>query len=213
LRVLFEDDYLAVIHKPAGILVSGNRFKTIGNALAQNLERSSLLDAIEPQPAHRLDYATTGMLLVGKTAGSLRALNTLFEVKKIDKTYLAITIGRMSGNGQITSEIDGKPATSHYELLDTVASDRFTHLNLVLIRPKTGRRHQIRKHLSEFGNPILGDKDYGLEPLILKGKGMYLHAVSLQFNHPNTGKSIHLQTEFPKRFRKIFNSFNETSIL
>ena len=78
LSVLFEDDHLALIHKPAGILVSGNSFKTIANALAQNIKRSNLADATIPQPVHRLDYATTGILLVGKTSTSIRTLNKMF---------------------------------------------------------------------------------------------------------------------------------------
>ena len=66
LEVVFEDDYLAIINKPAGILVSGNKFKTIDNALQQNLQKSAQLDAVRPRPTHRLDYPTTGLLLVGK---------------------------------------------------------------------------------------------------------------------------------------------------
>ena len=81
LKVFFEDDYMAVIHKPAGILVSGNSFKTIANALPQNIQPSKLPDATTPQPVHRLDYATTGILLVGKTSSSIRALNKMFEDK------------------------------------------------------------------------------------------------------------------------------------
>ena len=109
LKVLFEDDHLALIHKPAGILVSGNSFKTIANALAQNIEPSNLPDATKPQPVHRLDYATTGVLLVGKTSSSIRALNKMFEDKKMMKTYYAVTIGEMKDEGIITTEIDSCP--------------------------------------------------------------------------------------------------------
>jgi 23S rRNA pseudouridine1911/1915/1917 synthase len=95
LEVLFEDDYLAVIYKPAGILVSGNSFSTIDNALAQNLKKSNQIDAVRPRPVHRLDYPTSGLLLIGKTTSSIIALNKLFENKEIQKTYHAITIGKM----------------------------------------------------------------------------------------------------------------------
>ena len=122
LNVLFEDDYLAIIHKPAGILVSGNSFKTIANALIQNLKPSSLEDRTTPQPVHRLDYPTTGLLLIGKTNSSIRALNKLFENKKIKKTYYAITIGTMQPKGEITSSIDNKPSRSLYKLKANVAS-------------------------------------------------------------------------------------------
>jgi len=75
---------------------------------------------------------------------------------------------------------------------------------LVQLEPQTGRRHQLRKHLSNIGNPILGDSVYGIENLILKGKGLYLHAYSLKFIHPFTNKEVYLKDDFPKRFRKIF---------
>ena len=92
LSVIFEDDYLAVIEKPPGILVNGNTFKTIDNALEQNINKSNQCDAVKPRPIHRLDYPTTGLLLIGKTSSSIQLLNQLFEHKKIKKNYHAITI-------------------------------------------------------------------------------------------------------------------------
>lgn len=209
LKVLFEDEHLAVIHKPAGILVSGNTFKTIGNALPQNLQPSSLPDATKPQPVHRLDYATTGILLVGKTSSSIRSLNKLFVDKKVTKTYYAVTIGALKDQGRITFPVDGKASRSTYALCRSVASKRFTTLNLVKLNPQTGRRHQLRKHLSGIDSPILGDKEYGIEPFILKGKGLYLHAYSLQFVHPFTGKEVVFTAELPQKFRKIFPALSE----
>ena len=204
LEVLFEDEYLAIIHKPAGILVSGNSFKTIANALPQNIKRSQLPGACRPQPVHRLDYATTGILLVGKTSSSIRLLNKLFENKEIDKSYYAISIGEMDKVGKITSEVDGKKSHSNYRVCESVTSIRFGKLNLVQLEPETGRRHQLRKHLSSIGNPILGDKEYGIENLILNGKGLYLHAYSLKFRHPLTNEELHLKDELPQMFKKIF---------
>ncbi|WP_416236535.1 RluA family pseudouridine synthase [Xanthomarina sp. F1114] len=205
LNILFEDEYLAAIHKPAGILVSGNSFKTIANALNQNLKRSNLPESAVPQPVHRLDFATTGILLVGKTSSSIRALNKLFENKEVVKTYYAVTIGNMKNLGNITSEIDGKESHTNYTVFETVPSERFGRLNLVQLEPLTGRRHQLRKHLSSIGNPILGDKDYGIENLILNGKGLYLHAYSLKFTHPFTKEEIYLKDDFTERFKKIFS--------
>nr|WP_245224718.1 RluA family pseudouridine synthase [Pseudozobellia sp. WGM2] len=204
LQVLFEDEHLTAIHKPAGILVSGNSFKTIAHALPQNLQPSNLPDATIPQPVHRLDYATTGILLIGKTSSSIRALNRLFEAKAIEKTYFAVTIGEMQHNGQVTSDIDGKPSHSNYTVVDSVPSERFDRLNLVKLDPRTGRRHQLRKHLSTIGNPILGDKTYGQEDLILMGKGLYLHAFSIKFTHPFTHKEVYLKDKLPERFQKLF---------
>lgn len=207
IKVLYEDEHLAVIHKPAGILVSGNGFKTILNALPQNLQQSQLSDATVPQTIHRLDYATTGVLLVGKTNSSIRALNRLFQEKQIEKTYYAIAIGSMGPMGSICYNIDMKPAQTDFKVIKKVPSERFGYLSLVRLKPHTGRRHQIRKHLARIGNPILGDKDYGKEGLILNGKGLYLHAYSLGFEHPETKEQITVKSELPEKFGKIFPDF------
>lgn len=204
LEVVYEDDYLAIINKPAGILTSGNAFKTVANGLQQNLTKSEQADAVHPQPVHRLDYPTTGLLLVGKTTASILALNKLFENKKIAKTYLAVTIGTMQENGSIAIKVDGKDALSFYETLKTVPSKRFGFLNLVQLSPKTGRRHQLRKHLAAMGNPVLGDAVYGIEGLVLKGKGMYLHAFSLEFTHPFTKEKLRLEKKTTGKFDKLF---------
>lgn len=208
LEVLFEDDHLAMIHKPAGVLVSGNGFITVANALEQNLKASPLDDATLPQPVHRLDFATTGVLLVGKTSSAIRELNRLFEDKKIKKTYYAVAIGEMESGGRIISAIEGKKCESEYHVQQSVPSKRFGTLNLVKLHPHTGRRHQLRIHLSGIGKPILGDRDYGIEGLILKGKGMYLHAHSLEFVHPFTEENVRLEDPLPEKFGKLFVGFD-----
>lgn len=205
LEVLFEDDYFAIIYKPAGILVSGNKFVTIANGLAQNLKKSKEADAVKPQPIHRLDYPTSGVLLVGKTSAAITKLGELFKNKEIKKTYHAITIGKMNVNGIINFPIDQKKAHTDFEVLKSVPSERFEYLNLVQLHPKTGRKHQIRKHVFAIKNPILGDKEYYLETKILKGKGLFLHASSLDFIHPFTENKIVISKELPKKFTTIFS--------
>ena len=106
LEVLYEDDFLAVIYKPSGVQVSGNSFATIDNALTQNLRPSSQKDAVKPRPVHRLDYPTSGLLLIGKTSESIQRLSKLFEKKTIQKTYHAITMGQMESQGEISIPID-----------------------------------------------------------------------------------------------------------
>lgn len=205
LEVCYEDDYLAIINKPAGILVSGNKQKTITNALPYNFNKSYQTDALtNPLPVHRLDFPTTGLLLIAKTNTSLIALNSMFEDKSIQKIYYAITIGVMQPEGIIDTEIDGKAAITSYEVIETQVSVRFNKLNLVRLFPKTGRRHQLRIHLSELGNPILGDAVYGKEGLILKGKGLYLHASCLSLQHPITKEVLNVEAKLPSKFDKIF---------
>jgi len=208
LNILFEDEHMAAILKPSGISVSGNSYRTIANALPENLQNSEQADAVTPQPVHRLDFATTGILLVGKTAESIRRLNKLFENKEIEKTYYAVTIGAMVAQGTLKEPIGGKEAITNFTREHSVESDRFQQLNLVKLKPETGRRHQLRIHLAGIGNPILGDKDYSPDPLILKGKGMYLHAYSIVFVHPFTGKSHTITASLPERFTKIFGKVN-----
>ena len=204
LEVVYEDEYLAIINKPAGILVSGNTFKTLDNALTQNLKPSPQPDAIQPRPAHRLDFPTTGLLIIGKTSASILALNKSFENKRIEKEYFAVTIGKMAKTGKIIFPIDEKEAVSNFEVVESLSSKRFEYLNLVRLSPKTGRRHQLRKHLFTMGNPILGDATYYKEGLLLKGKGLYLHAFSLKFVHPITNEIMYFEKELPLKFQKIF---------
>ncbi|WP_166381666.1 RluA family pseudouridine synthase [Polaribacter sp. 11A2H] len=208
IEVLFEDETLAIVYKPAGILVSGNKFVTIANGLAQNLKKSTLADAVKPQPIHRLDYPTSGLLLVGKTSTAINVLGKLFKEKEIQKTYFAVTIGKMNSEGTIKLPIDEKESETAFEVLQSVISERFEHLNLVKLSPKTGRKHQLRKHLFSLGNPILGDKEYFLEGKVLNGKGLYLHAATLDFIHPFTKTPISISKELPKKFNKIFNELS-----
>jgi 23S rRNA pseudouridine1911/1915/1917 synthase len=207
LEVLFEDDYLAIIYKPAGILVSGNKFVTIANGLTQNLQKSNQLDAVKPQPIHRLDYATSGVLLIGKTSSSIQKLGELFKKNEIDKKYYAITIGKICIGGKINLDIDCKNASTNFSVLKSVTSKRFDYLNLVELNPKTGRKHQLRVHLSSIGHQILGDKLYGIESLKLKGKGLYLHSFRITFTHPFTKAEVSVSREIPEKFKKIFPNF------
>lgn len=203
--ILFEDDFLAVVNKPAGIEVSGTRKKTLENALSFNLKQSEQQDSLQyPQAIHRLDYPTTGALLIGKTRNAVSSLNELFSNFEIDKRYLAVTTGTMPNSGFIESEIDSKSSKTEYNVLQSVHSERFGALNLVAVKLHSGRRHQIRIHFSQLGNPILGDQDYGTEGLILKGKGLYLHSMSLGFVHPFTHEQLTVEAPIPKKFSKLF---------
>ncbi|WP_417362559.1 RluA family pseudouridine synthase [Galbibacter sp.] len=204
MEILYEDSYLAAIVKPAGVLVSGNKFKTITNALPHQLKKSDLADACLPQPVHRLDFGTSGILLCGKTQTSIRILNKMFEHKETSKTYYAITAGEMPDSGSISSLVDDKESLSHFNVIHKIPSEKYSGLNLVKLDPKTGRRHQLRKHLASIGYPILGDQEYGLDHISSRVKGLHLHSFSLRFIHPLTKKEIYLQAPIPKRFKKLF---------
>ncbi len=199
--VIFEDDYLAIVHKPAGIRTSGNQFYTLENTLSTNLTTSSQLDAIRPIPVHRLDLQTSGLLLIAKTRKTRIFLGHLFEHKAIQKEYHAVVIGKMKSQGIINQDIEGKNAATIYQNIRVVASIKSEFLSLVRLKPQTGRTHQLRIHLSTIGHPILGDKLYGKEGLILKNKGLFLCATRLTFVHPVTQMDLDFSLEIPYKFK------------
>lgn len=206
LKVLYEDDYLAVILKPAGISVSGNKLATIANALSQNLKSSSQLDATNPHPVHRLDYATSGLLVIGKTLNSRQLLHQMFENHQVKKTYHAVCVRHFEHTEEwIAEPLDGKDAKTYYRVIRSEKSERFESLNLVELTPETGRTHQLRKHMLYIGHPIMGDQKYFLEGLQHQGYGLYLFASKLVFNHPITQEKLAIQTDLPAKFKRIFN--------
>jgi RluA family pseudouridine synthase len=200
--VLFEDNYLAIINKPAGYVVSGNLYQTIENALPHHLTPSNQLDALKNYRAvHRLDALTSGLLLIAKTRIARVKLGKLFEERNIQKTYQALVIGKTPTDGTIQIPVDDKPSLSEFKTLKQVRSLRNDWLSLLELYPKTGRTHQLRIHLSNIGFPILGDKIYGKEGEILKHKGLFLCATRLEFEHPFTKEKIDLRIESPNKFR------------
>ncbi len=209
IEVVYEDDYFAVINKPAGIPVSGNQYRTIQNALLGTIKTSQEEDALRwPKPVHRLDSPTSGLLIIAKTARALVKLGQQFEGKQIQKKYCAIVIGKTHESGAIDFEIEGLKSKTNYKLIRFVPSLRNEFLSLVELFPKTGRTHQIRIHLSQLGYPILGDKIYGDAGEILKGKGLFLSAIGLQFRHPITQKPFNREIEEPKKFSALLEREN-----
>lgn len=205
LKVHYEDDSLAIVEKPAGIVVSGNQSSTLEKLLPLFLNMSKLDDALHlPQAIHRLDFPTTGLLLVGKTYNSVRILNKMFEDRAIAKTYHAIVIGRIIASGKIDNPVDGRSAVTRFEKLHELESIKYDRLNLIRLSIETGRKHQIRKHMLSLGNPILGDKQYFIEGKISYGNGLYLHASSLRFVHPYTNEEMIIASDLPKKFIRLF---------
>lgn len=206
LEVVYEDNDMAVINKPSGVVVNGNQFRTIQNALPYNLGVSDAVDAFAvAQPVHRLDSSTSGLLLVAKTRQARTALGKQFEQRLVHKQYQAVVIGATPKTGSIDIPIDGKSASTQYELITQVRSLKNEYLSLLNLFPITGRTHQLRIHLAEIGFPILGDKLYGKEGFILKGKGLFLSAVGIKFMHPTTGEKKEFAIPMPQKF----NAFME----
>jgi RluA family pseudouridine synthase len=206
IEVVYEDNFLAVINKPAGIPVSGNQFRTIQNALIGNLNYSSEEDALRwPKPVHRLDNPTSGLLIIAKTAQALMKLGHLFEQREIKKKYVAVVMGELTKKGNVDSKIDGLDAFTQFEKMKSVPSLKNGFLSLVELYPETGRTHQLRIHMAEIGFPIVGDKIHGSEGNVLNGKGLFLAATSLIFKHPITQEEITINIDPPLKFDALLN--------
>lgn len=202
--VIYEDDTLAVINKPAGLVVSGNQFRTVQHALLYNLATSDLPDALRlPRPVHRLDAATSGLLLIAKTATAIQNLSQQFAMKQVQKRYRAIVSGGTAEEGVINIPIENQESESYFRCIKKVPSLKNQWVSLLDLFPKTGRTHQLRIHCAESGFPIMGDQLYGKEGNILWKKGLFLAAVELQFLHPLTRERIMVKITEPNKFKLL----------
>ena len=204
LPIIFEDDYLIIINKPAGIAVNGNRNKTVENAIIAIAEKSYEVDALpSPVAVHRIDVPTKGLVILAKTKTALIQLSKAFQNNQIKKTYWAVVHGKPLRKGRIDKALQGKSAITNYETIKVVPSRIFKHLALVKLTPITGRTHQLRIHLKDAGHLIVGDKQYAGRTKTILGKGLFLAACELIFTHPITGKIIDLNIQPPLRFQKL----------
>lgn len=200
LRVLYADPWLAVVVKPPGLPVNGNRHRTLEHALPHNLDPSTAEDAVLPRPVHRLDARTGGLVVVARAAAAMVALGWAFQERRVHKEYRAVVLGRLDGAGAVRLPLDGRAAWTRWEALRPVRSLRSAWLTEVRLHPETGRTHQLRRHMSFLGHPVLGDAPYGQPGLILRGKGLFLWAVGVRLRHPVTGEDLDLATDPPPRF-------------
>ncbi|MEQ1858633.1 MAG: RluA family pseudouridine synthase [Chthoniobacteraceae bacterium] len=213
LAVLFEDDDLIVIDKPAGLVVHpavGNRAGTLVNALLHHCRELSGIGGVErPGIVHRLDKETSGCLVAAKNDIAHRSLVEQFAGREVSKTYLALASGRFRWkSGDINEPIGrhranrqkmdvterGKPAHTGWRVL--LELDCGT---LVACTLHTGRTHQIRVHLQHLGHPVLGDETYGKRAGFTR---QMLHAWRLGFTHPRTGAQMNFQSPIPPDFIK-----------
>jgi len=201
LKIEYEDDHCLIIKKPPGIPVHGHgRHNIVKILAASSIEGSAPDQLIQPLPLHRLDAATGGLLICAKTRSFQVEIGKLFQEKKINKRYTAILIGKLHGEGSFTDDIDGKKALSHFKAIKHWKDSRFKLLSLVHLFPETGRTHQLRIHCANACFPILGERKYTQHLSNLKGKGLFLFADRLSFQHPITSKLIEVGLELPKKF-------------
>jgi 23S rRNA pseudouridine1911/1915/1917 synthase len=212
LDVVYEDDDLLVINKPAGMVVhpaQGHSSGTLVNALlARYPDLAGLMEddtgsADRPGIVHRLDRDTSGLMIVARTPAALRQLQQQFKSRTVEKIYLALVFGRPEAaegiidvplgrdprfRQKIAPRPDGKPARTHYRIIED-----FGAYSLLDIGLETGRTHQIRVHLAWLKCPVVGDTVYGRKKNALGLKRQFLHAWRLAFQHPRTGETIQLE--------------------
>jgi 23S rRNA pseudouridine1911/1915/1917 synthase len=231
LRLVHEDRDVLVIDKPAGLVVhpgAGHPRHTLQNALLgldpslAALPRAGLI--------HRLDKDTSGLLVVARTPEAQTSLSRQLEARTMAREYVAVCVGVMTGGGTIDEPIgrhrgdrlrmairvSGRPAVTHYRVLE-----RFRAHTYLSVKLETGRTHQIRLHLSHIKYPIVGDPVYGGRFALPRGaslsvietlrgfKRQALHAATLGFAHPRTGKSLVLQSPVPQDFTQLLTALRE----
>ncbi len=200
--ILQEDDHYAIINKPAGLAVSGGRGATVSTALPHVLIPSMASDALAmARTVHRLDKPTSGLLLVAKTKSALANLSKQFEAQSIEKTYTAIVHGRVENAGKIDIELAEKVALTYYTPLKRIVPFK-GNCTVVDLTPKTGRTHQLRKHMAYIGHPIIGDRKYG-KNISENYQELMLCATKLIFEHPQSNEVVECEIAPPKSFFNI----------
>ena len=218
LDIIYEDKDIIVINKPKGMVVhpaNGNPDGTLVNAIMAICKDSlsGIGGEIRPGIVHRLDKDTSGIIIVAKNDKAHINLSEQIKEHKVRKTYIALVRGIVKENEATInmpigrSEKDrkkmavtkkGKEAITHFKVLQ-----RYDKYTLLQVNIETGRTHQIRVHLSQIGYPVVGDEVYSNGKNEWNVKGQCLHAKSLEFTHPNTGKAMFLEAGLPEYFQDI----------
>jgi 23S rRNA pseudouridine1911/1915/1917 synthase len=206
LRVLMEDDELAVIFKPAG-----PHSKPYGGApcveaaLPALLWPSSAEDALlRPTATHRLDARVCGCLLVAKTRRAAAHLASSFRTRRVYKRYRALAVGRVAGPREIDAPLDGRPALTRLRVRSYTPHVQMGHLTTLDLEPVTGRRHQLRRHLADLGHPLVGDDLHANgQPPLKRGAGLLLQSVEIRAPHPaDDGTWVHAAVAEARKFER-----------
>jgi 23S rRNA pseudouridine1911/1915/1917 synthase len=220
LDIVYEDDTILVVNKPAGLVVhpaAGHAEGTLVNALLAHAPELALLP--RAGIVHRLDMETSGILVVARTLSAHHRLVEQLQARTVKREYCALCIGAMTGGGTVDAPMGrhprqrkkmavlvagGKPAITHYRL-----AQRFGHHSRITVNLETGRTHQIRVHMAHRRYPLIGDPTYGGRPRIPKGASdrlidalrsfsrQALHARTLGFIHPSTNEWVEFECPLP----------------
>jgi len=226
LDIVYEDEDVAVINKPQGMVVhpsAGHSSGTLVNALMYHIkDLSSINGVIRPGIVHRIDKDTSGLLMIAKNDKAHESLAQQLKDKTNKRRYLAIIHGDLPHDkGTIEAPIGrnpkdrkkqavvagGKPAVTHFIVLE-----RFDGYNLVALELETGRTHQIRVHLEYIHHPVAGDLLYGPKNTLEPNKGQFLHAETLGFIHPSTEEALEFQADVPEIFKNQLEKLRNNQI-
>ena len=214
LDVVFEDEDLAVVNKPKGMVVHpapGNETGTLVNALLYRFGTLSEANGPRPGIVHRIDRFTSGLLVVAKNDAAHEALSRQFAAHTAHREYVCLVHGNLKeGSGTVDAPIgrhktdrkrmavveNGRNAVTHWRVLE-----RFGAETLLDVALETGRTHQIRVHMAYIKHPILGDEVYGSPAPKLGLNGQALHGYRLTFTHPKTGELLSFTAPIPEDFR------------
>jgi 23S rRNA pseudouridine1911/1915/1917 synthase len=234
LEIVYEDDDLVVVNKPAGMVVhpaAGLSSGTLANALAFHFQQLSTRAGItRPGIVHRLDRDTSGLIMVAKTESSHEKLADQFRAREVFKSYVALVHGRVEAeSGSVDQPIardqrnrtrmavvrGGRPSLSLYRV-----RKRFERFTLLDVEIKTGRTHQIRVHLQWLKHPVAGDAVYGdgrdktVQDVQVRARinalnRQFLHAEQLAFRHPRTDERLHFTAPLPKELTNVLDELSK----
>ena len=225
LDVIYEDDALLVVNKPAGMVVHpayGHASGTLVNAVLAHCPQ--IADVGGPDRAgvvHRLDKDTSGLILIAKDSVTRAALQRQFKRRQVAKTYLALVEGQVQPREGVVEAPVGRDKRQRKKMA-VVRSGReartmyraieyFANYTLLEVRPHTGRTHQVRVHLSWLGYPIVGDAVYGRHrQRLLRGRH-FLHASRIRFSHPATGEEVEFEAPLPPKLADVLNQLRRGS--
>lgn len=225
--ILYEDNDIIVVNKPKGMVVhpaNGNWEGTLVNAIMAICKDSlsGIGGEIRPGIVHRLDKDTSGVIVIAKNDKAHINLSDQIKKHEVEKTYIALVRGIVKVNEatidmpiarstndrkKMAVSEKGKKAITHFKVLK-----RYPRYNCSLLEVKieTGRTHQIRVHLSQIGYPIIGDSVYSNGSNVWGIKGQCLHAISLKFRHPTTGKEMFIKAPLPEYFEELIKELDKS---
>ena len=225
LDIVYEDDSLLVINKPAGMVVHpavGNYSGTLVNALLKHCGESlsSINGVLRPGIVHRIDKDTTGLLVVAKGDKAHKNLSEQLKDRTLKRQYITLVHGNIKeDSGTIEKNIarstkdrkkmavakeNGREARTNFEVVE-----RFSKYTLVRCFLDTGRTHQIRVHMASIGHQVFGDKTYGIKNEEYKARGQLLHAQKITFIHPESGETKEFEAPLPREFNSVLKKIRD----